>query len=108
MLIFLQNLILACISSCNSLFNTKNVIVKGVKGSKDANRGASWSYGETITLINIWWDANVQDEFEKSRRNANMYEKIAKKWTGCWINSALPCSGAKKSGTVAPLSKQGL
>ena len=42
-------------------------------------RGANWSYKETITLINIWSYANVQDEFKKSRRNANIYEKIAKK-----------------------------
>ena len=50
--------------------------------SKDADRGAKWSYEKTITLINIWSDTNVQDEFEKSRRNADIYEKMAKKNVG--------------------------
>ena len=35
------------------MFNTENVIVKGVKG---CDRSANWSYEETITLINIWSD----------------------------------------------------
>ena len=48
------------------------------KELKNANKGANWNYEEAITLINIWSDANVQDEFEKSRRNTNIYEKIAK------------------------------
>ena len=49
------------------------------KESKDADRGANWSYEETITLINIWSDTNIQEEFEKSRRNAPIFEKVAKK-----------------------------
>ena len=47
------------------------------KESKDADRGANWSYEETITLINIWSD--IQEEFEKSRRNAPIFEKVVKK-----------------------------
>ena len=35
------------------------------KESKDADRGTNWSYEETITLINIWSDTNIQEEFEK-------------------------------------------
>ena len=35
------------------------------KESKDADRGANWSYEETITLINIWSDTNIKEEFEK-------------------------------------------
>ena len=41
------------------------------------NRGASWSYEETITLINIWSDTNIQEEFEKSRTNAPIFDKVA-------------------------------
>ena len=51
------------------------------KQSKDADRGANWSYEETITLINIWSDTNILEEFEKSRRNAPIFEKVAKKMT---------------------------
>ena len=29
------------------------------KESKDADRGADWSYEETITLINIWSDIDI-------------------------------------------------
>ena len=49
------------------------------KESKDVDRGANWSYEETITLINIWLDTNSQKEFEKSWRNAPIFEKVAKK-----------------------------
>ena len=33
------------------------------KESKDVDRGTNWSYEETITLINIWSDTNIQEEF---------------------------------------------
>ena len=49
------------------------------KESKDADRGANWSCEETINLINIWSDTNIQEEFKKSRRNALVLEKVAKK-----------------------------
>ena len=49
------------------------------KESKDGERGANWSYEETITLFNIWSDTNIQEEFEKSRRNAPIFKKVAKK-----------------------------
>ena len=62
--IFPRNLILACNSLCNSLFNTENVIVKGVKGCGQGCR--LWSYEDTITLINIWSDINIC--FEKRHR----------------------------------------
>ena len=56
------------------MFNIENVMSKE---SKD--RGATWSYEKTITLINILSDTNIQQEFEKSRRNAPIFEKVAKK-----------------------------
>ena len=43
------------------------------------NRGTNWNYKETMTLINIWGDESIQWEFEKCRRNAPIYEKVAKK-----------------------------
>ena len=49
------------------------------KESKAADKGLNWSYEETITLINIWSDTNIQEEFEKSRRNAPIFEKVAMK-----------------------------
>ena len=32
-----------------------------------------------MTLINIWSDENIRGEFERPRRNAPIYEKVAKK-----------------------------
>ena len=86
--------------------------------SKDVDRGANWSYEETITLINIWSDINI------CFKNRNRLLKIGigntqkpseaqgqttpamPMWIGCWIYSALPSSGANKSGAVAPLLRR--
>ena len=58
--IFPRNLILACNSSCNSLIPKMSLS----KESKDAGRGANWSYEETITLINIWSDINLVSKID--------------------------------------------
>ena len=86
--------------------------------SKDVERGVNWSYEETITLINIWSDINIcfknRDRLLK-KGTGNTQKPLEAQgqnsaamsvWTGCWIYSALPSSGANKSGAVAPSSKQ--
>ena len=37
-----------------------------------------WSKEETLKLISIWSDANIQEQLEGCRRNREVYAKIAR------------------------------
>ena len=39
---------------------------------------AGWSIDQTRALIELWSDANVQNELDGVQRNRTIYEKIAK------------------------------
>ena len=45
----------------------------------DENKGQNWRDAEILTLIKIWADEEIQGEFEKSRRNAWTFVKIAQR-----------------------------
>ena len=47
--------------------------------SVDENRGQNWRDAEIVTLIKIWAEEEIQKEFEKSRRNAGTFIKIAQR-----------------------------
>ena len=46
-----------------------------------------------MTMINIWSGENMQGEFERSRRNAPIYEKVTKKMSE---------AGYKELGIIGP------
>ena len=41
-----------------------------------------WSKEETLKLLNIWGDANVQEQLKRCRRNRDVYAKIANELAG--------------------------
>ena len=48
------------------------------KEAKDGDRGLTWTHQETLALIWVWSDTEIQDEFEKCKRNTTVYEKTTK------------------------------
>ena len=53
------------------------------KEAKDSDRGLTWTHQETLALIRVWSDTDIQSDFETCKRNISVYEKIAKQLREC-------------------------
>ena len=66
--------------------------------AKDSDRGLTWTHQEILALIRVWSDMEIQDEFEKCKRNTTVFEKIAKRLRECgYERTAIQCRPKIKS-----------
>lgn len=67
-------------------------MAQSAKETKDSDRGLTWTHHETLALIRVWSDRDIQSDFETCKRNTSVYEKISKRLRECaYERSASQC-----------------